>query len=238
MTDPETSAPASAATTVQAVDTEWLVNQIAHALRNPIFAAVMQAESAALVAGDPERLRRTLASLEQQVQRLQRTIDEMLLFGRPARIARERTTIATLLRGTVEGWQTAAPDRVCTPVVHIDPGVGEARWDQRAIQQILERLLDNAEQHTPPPHEVEVEVVPSNEGGVILIVRDHGEGIPADLLDRVVLPFVPQHRGRPGLGLTVVDKLARALGGRLEILSEEGTGTEIRVRLPRDEPER
>lgn len=238
MSDLETSTPAGPPTTAQAVDAEWLVNQIAHALRNPIFAAVMQAESAALVAGDPERLRRTLSSLEQQVQRLQRTIEEMLLFGRPVRIARDRTVVATLLRGTVEGWRTASPGRVCAPVVRIDPGVGEARWDQRAIQQILERLLDNAEQHTPPPHEVEVEVVPSHESEVILIVRDRGEGIPADLLERVVLPFVPQHRGRPGLGLTVVDKLARALGGRLEILSEEGAGTEVRVTLPRDEPER
>lgn len=231
-TDP--SRPQDAPTAPPPVDAEWLVNQIAHALRNPIFAVVMQAESATMVVADAERLRRTLRSLDQQVQRLQRTVDEMLLYGRPARIARERVVIAGLLRDVVESWRAASPDRTCVPALRVDPALGEARWDPRAVRQILERLLDNAEQHTPPPHEVEVEAVAGDASEVTLVVRDRGEGIPGDLLERVVLPFVPQHRGRPGLGLTVADKLARALGGTLVVDSEEGAGTEVRVTLPRD----
>ncbi len=140
------------------------------------------------------------------------------------------------MREAVAAWRDAVSDRTCAPVVRTEGDAGAVRWDRRAIRHILGRLLDNAEQHTPPPHEVEVEVRPDGRDAIAITVRDHGTGIPADLLERALLPFFPQHRGRPGLGLTVADKLTRALAGRLTIASEEGVGTEVRVVLPRDEP--
>ena len=205
MADIETPTTEAAESTTPDIDSEWLVNQIAHALRNPIFAVVMQAESAAMVAGDPERLQRTLRSLEQQVQRLQRTIDEMLLYGRPARIARERVVVAELLREVVSQWQHASDGGGRrAPELRLDPDLGEARWDRRAVQQILERLLDNADQHTPPPRSFSLEAFPAGETAVVLKVRDQGEGIDDFLrtlsdrlraIARVVELVVPYERG-------------------------------------------
>jgi signal transduction histidine kinase len=77
-------------------------------------------------------------------------------------------------------------------------------------------------------------VAPDDRGRVVLTVRDEGEGIPEDLLPGVLLPFYPQHRGRPGLGLPIAVKFATLLGGTLIVESPPGNGTEVRVTLPLD----
>ena len=63
-------------------------------------------------------------------------------------------------------------------------------------------------------------------------VTDRGAGIPPEILEKALLPFFPQHSGRPGLGLAIADKFARFFGGRIEIESVPGSGTTVRCILP------
>ena len=74
-------------------------------------------------------------------------------------------------------------------------------------------------------------------GEAFLAVEDHGPGIPADELPRVFERFYRVDRARSsrtggtGLGLAIADEIARAHGGRIEVKSEEGTGTTFVLRL-------
>ena len=68
-----------------AADTEWLVNQIAHALRNPVFAAMVQAEALSLRYRDIPEAAKATSILRNQLKRLEESLDDMLLYGRPAR---------------------------------------------------------------------------------------------------------------------------------------------------------
>ena len=67
-------------------DPEWLVNQIAHALRNPIFAALVQSEALALKAANEPSLARSAQMVQNQLKRLEKNLEEMLLLGRPAKL--------------------------------------------------------------------------------------------------------------------------------------------------------
>jgi signal transduction histidine kinase len=219
-----------------AADREWLVNQIAHALRNPIFAASVQTESLLMRSENPEAITKTVTALSGQLERLSKNIDEMLLFGRPIRASFAQVNAAEVLESLVNRYRIGdrqEPARVVT--VDVDSAI-EGRWDRNAVTIILERILDNAVQHTEPPHEIELSACTTGNGSVKFSVSDAGHGIPADILDKAMLPFFPQHSGRPGLGLAIADKFARFLGGRLEIDSREGEGTEVRCFLP-TEPE-
>ncbi len=219
------------------VDTEWLVNQVAHALRNPIFAAQVQIEALMLRLGQQPDAQRPVATLQRQLRRLEETVNEMLLYGRPTRVSRAPVELVQLVAAVAAAY--CRGERQEPAEVSVQPAVLSlpARTDAGAVRTILERLLDNAVQHTEPPHRVEVVVAPPVDGRATLVVRDHGEGIPDDLRDRVTLPFFPQHRGRPGLGLAVASKLAAALGGSLAVDSRPGEGTEVRLVLPLDVPE-
>jgi signal transduction histidine kinase len=212
-------------------DCEWLVNQIAHALRNPIFAATVQAEALALKARSNDDLSRSAAMVQGQLKRLADDIEEMLLLGRPARLNPRAIDLTAVARSVAEsarrglaGDAASAELRAVEPLpIHSDPD---------AIRIILDRLVRNAVQHTAPPHAVELEVAAAADGAATVSVRDRGDGITPELLDKIFLPFFPQHRGRPGLGLAVAAKLAHALGGAIEIASEPGAGTTARLLLP------
>jgi nitrogen-specific signal transduction histidine kinase len=83
---------------------------------------------------------------------------------------------------------------------------------------------------------VQVVVAHAPDGAATVEVHDRGDGISDDLMDKVFLPFYPQHRGRPGLGLAVAAKFAHALGGYIELSSDPGAGTTARLVLPAKPP--
>ena len=103
-----------------------------------------------------------------------------------------------------------------------------------AMSRLLANLIDNALSYGAPP----VDVSARNEGAAVVIeVGDRGPGIPADEVDRLKRPFT---RGDParggaagaGLGLAIVERIARLHGARFDLLAREGGGTLARVTLP------
>lgn len=108
--------------------------------------------------------------------------------------------------------------------------------DRRAVEQILLNLLDNAIKYSAPGGTVVVEVGECR-GRVQLAVRDSGMGIPAEDLGRIFERFyrVDKARSRDlggtGLGLSIVKHLAQAMGGDVEVESEEGGGSTFCVHL-------
>jgi K+-sensing histidine kinase KdpD len=215
----------------QPSESEWLVNQIAHALRNPIFAASVQAEAISLRASQLPEITKPVSILYRQLKRLETSVDEMLLLGRPVKVSTHEVDVAKLLSTVAEDYRNGRRREAAEVEVALEQDDLKAEWDARVVQVMLERLLDNAVEHTTEPHSIRIKATSDN-GQVTLTVCDEGEGIPEELKDRVFLPFFPQHRGRPGLGLAIAKKLAEALGGRIEISSEQGKGTEVRCILP------
>ncbi len=213
-------------------DREWLVNQIAHALRNPIFAATVQTEALQLRAHDPEGVSKTVESLHGQLQRLSTSIDEMLLFGRPIQSSPEPIAVAEVLSSLQTRYRNGdRQEPADVSVDPVDPGL-TAHWDRNVVAVIFERLLDNAVQHTKAPHEIRIAAAADPDGAVTITISDQGAGIAPEIIENALLPFFPQHSGRPGLGLAIADKFARFLGGRIEIESVHGAGTVARCILP------
>lgn len=213
-------------------DREWLVNQIAHALRNPIFAATVQTEALHLRAGDPAAVAKTADSLHEQLLRLSGNIDEMLLFGRPIQAVFEEVSVAEILGTLVSRY--ANGDRVEAAEIsadEVDPAL-TGWWDRNAVIVILERILDNAVQHTDEPHRIRIAATTTDNGSVAFTISDHGDGMPQEMVEKALLPFYPQHSGRPGLGLAIADKFASFFGGRIEIESTPDEGTTVRCVLP------
>ncbi|MBL8710131.1 MAG: PAS domain S-box protein [Rhodospirillaceae bacterium] len=117
---------------------------------------------------------------------------------------------------------------------------GNVLGDRRAINQILMNIIGNAIKFTDRGGEVALLVEPRSGAGMIaLVVADNGQGIPADSLASLGQPFVqvaPAHtrsQGGSGLGLAISKLLARGMKGHIEIDSELGRGTVVRLLLPR-----
>ncbi|MDR3527735.1 MAG: ATP-binding protein [Rhizomicrobium sp.] len=110
--------------------------------------------------------------------------------------------------------------------------------DERAVRQILLNLLSNAVKFTPQGGEIEVTCREGEAGGIVLSVTDTGPGIPANKLALLFQPFsqvdnrFDHHHGGTGLGLALVQGLARLHDGKAWIESREGFGTSVFVYFP------
>lgn len=103
-----------------------------------------------------------------------------------------------------------------------------------ALRRMLTNLVDNALRYGQGAIELEIR---RDAAEVVIEVRDRGPGIPADQTERVRQPFQRLESARSntdgsGLGLTIVDRIAKAHGGRLDLLAREGGGLTARLTLP------
>jgi signal transduction histidine kinase len=123
----------------------------------------------------------------------------------------------------------------------VDPSLPLLDADPRALKQILLNLLTNAVKFGNPGSTIGVVAVHEPSGGVMLEVRDTGIGIAPEDQAKVFERFGQASHGiagiekGTGLGLPIVKGLVEAHGGTIELESELGRGTTIRIRLP---PER
>jgi two-component system cell cycle sensor histidine kinase PleC len=112
------------------------------------------------------------------------------------------------------------------------------RLDPSKMTQVLTNILSNAIKFTPDGGSIEIDSDLTNTGELSIMVRDTGQGIPADALDRVLQPFgqVEDHLTRQnsgvGLGLPIARALTRMHGGELVLASEIDVGTTVEIRLP------
>lgn len=222
-----------------------LVASVSHELRTPVATLRSYLESTRLHwdGAPPPTLRQDLEVMEHETIHLQALIADLFTLAR-AEVARlelhlEPTDLAGLAQRIVE---TAAPlawrgNRVQV-VADTSGALPAALVDASRMQQVVQNLLHNGVRHTPPGGIVAVEVE-ADDTGLILRVRDTGEGIAAQELPRIWERFYRTERSRDqalsgtGLGLALVKELTEAMGGSVAVESVPGEGSCFSVRVPR-----
>lgn len=110
---------------------------------------------------------------------------------------------------------------------------------EEPIQQVVANLLGNARRYSAPnaPIEIEVGVNPETRMGWIAVV-DHGEGIPAEIRDKIFERFWradtsrTRETGGSGLGLAIVSSIVERLDGAVEVVETPGGGATFRMSFP------
>ena len=110
---------------------------------------------------------------------------------------------------------------------------GRFAFARMAVRRAIANLIDNALRYAGEPFEVELKL--STES-IAVEVRDRGPGIPAAEVERLKRPFTRMDDARSGasgagLGLAIVERVARAHGGALELLPRAGGGLVARLTL-------
>lgn len=203
-----------------------LAANVAHEIRNPLAAisATLQVIATSLESGD--RRGAILTRVQDQVTRLDRLVNDLLGYARPAHARVREIDPVALAREAV--CQSGVRAEVVAQVevrVFADP---------HQTVQVLVNLLQNAEESAGPGGRVQVEVGPGGE----IVVADDGPGVSAEALARLFEPFFTTRSRGTGLGLAISRKLAEAMGGRLELLPPSltplgrGPGARFRLSLP------
>lgn len=207
------------------------VDDAGHELRTPITIVRGHLE---LVEDDPDERRETLALVLDELDRMARIVDDLL----------------TLAKWEQPDFLTAAPMEVGALVDDVlakASALGPRNWqldafadativaDRQRITQALMQLAQNAVQHTDEGDEIGLGAY-VGEGEARLWVRDTGPGIPFEeqphVFERFYRADATRRSDGAGLGLSIVQAIARAHGGRVELSSVPGSGATFALVLP------
>jgi signal transduction histidine kinase len=213
---------------------------IAHEIRNPLM--IIKGALRQLLRGDagPDDAREAAQDINEEVDRLNRVVNEVLDFARPIRFVYARAAINDICRSARDAVVAAMPAPAIGLV--LDPDCGEMVTDAERIRTVLVNLLTNARAAVDGRSEDdEPLIVLSSQrqpGRVVLRIRDRGVGIPAEDVARVFDPYFTTRRTGSGLGLPLAKNIVEGLGGTIGVSSRIGVGTEMVVELPEAPQER
>lgn len=213
-----------------------LLAGFAHEVRNPLSTIGLNLQLVLEDFREPEtprdkRTQKRLGTVEGEVRRLQRIVEEFLQFARAPEPKLEPVDLNGRLQALVDFHEPEMRERGIAlrfyPAAGLEPIPGD--WDH--LQAAFVNLLRNAKEATPAGGEILVST--AKQGHDVLVrVTDTGGGIPADAQARVFEPYFTTKKAGTGLGLPTVKRVVEEHGGTLTLQSEVGKGTQFTMRLP------
>jgi len=215
------------------------LDDASHDLRTPISIVRSELELARMQTEEGSELARALDSSLEEVGRLDRLAVNLLVLARFRSAGPPPPEPVDLRAVSRRAAETVARSRDGDAVPVRVNGSAEVRGDEDAIARAILNLVDNAARHAVERVDVEV----SSDGDrAVVAVRDDGPGFPPELLGQAVGRFVRGTNGGrgtengAGLGLAIVDAIATAHGGALEIENSAEGGAKVQLRLPLRRP--
>jgi len=211
---------------------ERLLLDVSHELRTPVTIARGHLEMLQVAGGveGPE-----VSVAVDELDRITYIVERLLLLAkteRPDFVALSNFELEPYLEDVFLRWSEVAPR-----TWHLgEVPSGIVRADSQALRIALDALLENAVEHTSEANTIEVSARRSG-GGVDIVVSDDGPGIPPEAQERIFDRFSRVDRGRSrrhggaGLGLAIVDAIARAHNGRCSVTSSR-EGSAFVLHLP------
>lgn len=216
-----------------------LLADLAHEMRTPVSTldAYLEGLEDGVATLDPD----TVAVLRAQTRRLARLAEDVSAVSRVEEQQARLHVTTVAAQEIVSGAVAAATDRYAARGVSLISDTAAVlptvRVDTERIGQAMGNLLDNALRHTPPGGTVTVRARQAGRD-LELVVRDTGDGIPAEHLPHVFERFYrvdaarDRAHGGSGIGLAITKALVEAHGGRISATSGGPGGATFTVRLP------
>jgi signal transduction histidine kinase len=216
---------------------------LGHDLRSPLSAIIGSSafllEEGAL--GDPER--KLVSSIDRSGRRMNQMVRDLLDFARTRfgdriPIERHEVDVSKIVTDAVSEVAASSPR---TEVEIETSGDLRGKWDANRLAQVVTNLVGNAVEHGAPGAPIKV-TARGEPREVVLSVQSTGPAIPKSVLRRILDDMKDGTRSGArdgqhlGLGLYIVDKIAEAHGGSVDVRSSKEKGTTFTVHLPRDTP--
>jgi len=213
---------------------------VAHDIRNPLSAISLHVGRIRrdFIPEDTESKERFLnftGDVKEEIERLDCLVGDFLQLAQPAAHQSERVNPGELLEDVHRLLKKEAAVRNVVLEIDVQKELGEAIWNRIEAKSAFLNIAMNAMQAMEEEGGFLKMSVASDKQWIVISFVDDGPGIPEEDLQRVLLPYVTMRPGGTGLGLAIARRVAERHGGRLELDSELGVGTEVRFLLPTED---
>jgi heavy metal sensor kinase len=210
-----------------------------HELRTPVALIRATAELALRREREPEQYQKSLRDIEDEAKRMTELTESLLTVARADANGLDMpltpTDLNRVLAEVVRRNEAVAEAKGIALRVEVTDGAASAAVNEPGIRRLMLILIDNAFKHTLPGGTVTLSTA-ARANGIILSVRDSGEGIEAADLPHIFERFYRADKSRggsggAGLGLSIAQIIARAHGSEIEVESAPGSGSCFRLTL-------
>ncbi len=207
-----------------------LAAMIVHEVRNPLTTVLMGLNSFAQM-DLPERAQKRLEFALEESERLQRLLNEILMYAREQHLDLEPMKIGSFLHTLQEEFchqPVAQPYTIQTVGFDHDMTV---MGDRDRLKQVFINLLSNACEASPEGDRVTCSMAIAD-NFVKIQVHNGGDPIPPDILPKLTQPFFTTKSSGNGLGLAITRRIVEAHSGTIQFTSAADVGTTVTVQLP------
>ena len=212
-----------------------LAANIAHEIRNPLSAVRHANQLLEELVTEPGSLH-LFHIIERETLRISRIIDSVLEMARPTPAHPEPINASSWLPVMIQQLQEDPTLARLDIDLHFPPAPPVLFADPEHLRQIFTNLLANAALHGGiQENKIPVDIHigrADHEGRILVTVRDHGAGIPADLMERIFEPFFTTDSRGTGLGLSMIRELLRLNQGTVSCRNHPESGAEFEISLP------
>ncbi|MFP8965862.1 sensor histidine kinase [Pokkaliibacter sp. CJK22405] len=201
-----------------------MVAALAHQVRTPLAAAMLYASHLQNPAADEQQRQRFTAKLRSRLNNIERQIRDMLIFARGETQLQDQLSLPELLAQLEDNLDLPLSQHDADCDVINDAGDVPLLVNQEVLIGALLNLVNNALQAAGSGAELVIRSQRSQDE-VSISVIDNGPGIAPEQIAKVLQPFYSTKSQGTGLGLAVVQAVAKAHGGRFELGSEPGKTT-------------
>jgi len=209
---------------------------VAHELGNPLNSLHLHLQIMSKdVSGFPEatagKVHESIRVCQQEIRRLDGLITQFLRAIRPQPLTKTLEDPSAVLEEALLPLEVELQDRGILLEKKVSRVVSPVPMDREQMKQAIYNIVRNAMQAAGEHGLIGIQI--QKEGGDwVFECRDNGPGILAEDLPHLGSPFFTTRHGGTGLGLMIVQRIAREHGGSLQITSREGKGTVVRLLIP------
>ncbi|HEY0759341.1 MAG TPA: ATP-binding protein [Acidisarcina sp.] len=213
-----------------------LTSGVGHEVKNPINAIVVHLEllKSKLEGANPRAMGH-LEIIQSEIQRLDRVVQTLVDFSRPVDLQLQEQD----LRNIVASVLALASAELATHNVQLASSVPDlpvpVNLDPDLMRQALLNVVLNGAQAMGEGGALEVRLVEDGRSALIS-VRDHGDGIPDDILQKIFDLYFTTKREGSGIGLAMTYRIIQLHSGRIDVESTLGVGTTFTLRIPLSNP--
>jgi len=210
---------------------------VAHEIKNPLASIDIHIQllNREIQKFDPEEMKNMknlLAIVKEEIDRLNSIVQDFLFAVRPMNMNLSRENINDILSELIDFLKYELEEADIKVSLEFDDDLSTVLVDPKYIKQAFMNIIKNAIEAIHDGGEIHIRTEEESKGDVIVHIEDTGEGIPENLMGKIFEPYFTTRKSGTGLGLVIVYKIIKELGGDIKINSREGEGTIFSIKLP------
>ncbi len=174
---------------------------------------------------------KNLNIISEEVERLNSIVVDFLFAVRPMDVTLQERSLEALMNESFELVKPELDEEHISLEIQFEDDIPMLQIDDKLMKQAVLNIIKNAMNAMPGGGHLSVNILREGDN-VVLIIKDDGEGIPEENLNKVFEPYFTTKDFGSGLGLTLVYKIIKEHDGEIQLKSKLGVGTSFIIRLP------